>query len=167
MNDPFESNANRDEPAAPQEPYYRQPQEPSYYQPPQEPAYPQQPQEPAYPQQPQEPPYPRQPPQQQVYYQQPPYYQQQQGYSPQAQPFDRNSLPENLRPLSAWAYFGLRILFCVPVVGFVFLIVFSCSSGNLNRRSFARSYWCMLLIVAAIVLTIFLFAGGAAFDFLY
>ena len=55
-------------------------------------------------------------------------------------------------PLSPWAYFGLQILFSVPVVGFIFLIVFSFSGGNINRRNFARSYWCVYVIIAAIAL---------------
>ena len=54
-------------------------------------------------------------------------------------------LPRENEPLSAWSYFWLKILFAIPVVGFVFLIVFSCSGANVNRRSFARSYWCGLL----------------------
>lgn len=55
------------------------------------------------------------------------------------------------RPLSPWAYFGLQILFSIPIVGFIFLIVFSLSNGNINRRNFARSYWCVLVIVLIII----------------
>lgn len=51
------------------------------------------------------------------------------------------------RLLSAWAYVGYGLLFLIPVVGLVCLIAFSCESGNLCRRSFARSYWCWTLIV--------------------
>ena len=58
----------------------------------------------------------------------------------------QEELPERFRPLSAWAYFGYALLFAIPVVGFIFLIVFSCSGKNVNRRSFARSYWCALLL---------------------
>ena len=64
-------------------------------------------------------------------------------------------------PLSPWAYFGLTLLFSVPVVGFVFLIVFSISKGNINRRNFARSYWCALILVLIIALILFL-TGTAA-----
>ena len=70
-----------------------------------------------------------------------------------------NCIPPEYEPLSAWSFFWLRILFAIPVVGLVFLIIFSCSSGNLSRRSFARSYWCGLLIcgiVAAAILSIYL-----------
>ena len=63
-------------------------------------------------------------------------------------------LPEKYRPLSAWAYWGLTILFSVPVVGFIFLVIFAFSDSNINRRSFARSYFCVL-IVAAVIVAIF------------
>ena len=84
-----------------------------------------------------------------------------------------NCIPPEYEPLSAWSFFWLRILFAIPVVGLVFLIIFSCSSGNLSRRSFARSYWCGLLIcaiIAAVVLSIYLFiviAGVGAYGFMY
>lgn len=48
--------------------------------------------------------------------------------------------PDVFKPLSPWAYFGLSILFSLPVVGFIFLIIFSVSDANINRRNFARSY---------------------------
>lgn len=62
------------------------------------------------------------------------------------------------RPLSAWAYCGYGLLFLIPVVGWLFLVIFSFSKSNLNRRSFARSYWCMLLI------TVIFFAGVGFFS---
>ena len=73
-----------------------------------------------------------------------------------------DDLPEKYRPLGAWAYFGLQLLFAIPLVGFVFLIVFSCSSGNINRRNFARSYWCSLIIVAvlAVIVAVFVLLLG-------
>ncbi|MGI6072598.1 MAG: zinc-ribbon domain-containing protein [Lachnospiraceae bacterium] len=74
------------------------------------------------------------------------------------------NIPANLRPISAWGYWGLSILFAIPVVGFVFLIVFSCSRGNLHRRSFARSYWCNLILVGVALLVI-LIVGLAGVGF--
>ena len=64
--------------------------------------------------------------------------------------YDPN-LPEQYRPLSMWGYFGLQILFAVPIVGFIFLIIFSISGANINRRNFARSYFCVLIIALVIV----------------
>lgn len=61
--------------------------------------------------------------------------------------------PERFRPLSPWAYLGYTILFAIPLVGFICLIVFSLSDTNINRRNFARSFFCSLvlsLIIAGI-----------------
>ena len=58
--------------------------------------------------------------------------------------------PDVFKPLSPWAYFGLSILFSLPVVGFIFLIIFSVSDANINRRNFARSYWCIYVIMAVV-----------------
>ncbi len=77
-------------------------------------------------------------------------------------------LPDHLKPVGAWGYFGLQLLFAIPIVGFVFLIVFSFSRGNLNRRSFARSYWCAALVGVAIFvlfLVFFTVLGFGAVDF--
>lgn len=69
-------------------------------------------------------------------------------------------LPEKYRPLGAWAYFGLTILFSIPIVGFIFLIIFACSGSNINRRSFARSYFCGLIIVLVLLVVVIIVAGG-------
>lgn len=69
------------------------------------------------------------------------------------------TIPEQYRPMGAWAYTGLKILFAIPVIGFIFLIIFTFKSSNLSRRSFARSYWCDLLLgVILIVVIVVLFA---------
>lgn len=65
-----------------------------------------------------------------------------------------NSLPEKYRPMTAWAYFGYQLLFSIPLVGLILLLVFAFNGGNINRRNFARSYFCFLVIVVAIVATI-------------
>lgn len=77
-----------------------------------------------------------------------------------------NNIPENYRPLGAWAYFGLGLLYSIPIVGFIFLIIHSCSSANINRRSFARSYWCWLIVAAAVfvVCLIIMLCLGASFS---
>ena len=63
---------------------------------------------------------------------------------------DKYQGPAQFKPLSAWKYFWLDVLFSIPVVGFVFLIVFTFSRGNINRRSFARSYWCKAILALII-----------------
>ncbi len=67
-------------------------------------------------------------------------------------------IPEEYQPISPWAYFGLQLLFSIPIVGFIFLIIFSINGSNLNRRNFARSYWCSLIIVGSVLLVVLLFA---------
>lgn len=78
-----------------------------------------------------------------------------------------DDLPEHLRPLSPWSYFGLQILYTVPIVGFIFLIIFSFKKSNINRRNFTRSYWCGLIIAGAILAIILIFmlllGAGASF----
>ena len=75
-----------------------------------------------------------------------------------------NRLPDKYKPLGAWRYFGYNILFCIPIVGIICLIVFACSSRNINRRSYARSFFCVLIIalvvVGVILLLTFLGLGG-------
>lgn len=74
-------------------------------------------------------------------------------------------LPERFKPIRAWGYFGYNLLFSIPIVGLVFLLVFTFNSGNINRRNYARSYWCALLI-AVIILVVFILIVGltAGFD---
>ncbi|MGN0642222.1 MAG: hypothetical protein ACI4JJ_03675 [Huintestinicola sp.] len=70
--------------------------------------------------------------------------------------FDESMLPMQYKPLSPWAYFGYTILFSIPVVGLILLIVFSFSNDNINKRNFARSYFC----VYALALILCLIFGG-------
>lgn len=64
---------------------------------------------------------------------------------------------DRFRPISAWGYVGYSILFSIPVLGFILLIVFSYNSGHINRRSFARSILCMMLV--GIIISAILFAA--------
>lgn len=67
---------------------------------------------------------------------------------------------EEFRPLSPWAYFGYSILFSIPVIGLIVNLVFCFSSENINRRNYARSFWCAYLL-AAIIIAVFLVAAPA------
>ena len=40
------------------------------------------------------------------------------------------------RPLSPWAYFGLEILYTIPIIGFIFLLIHAISAPNINKRNF-------------------------------
>ncbi len=69
------------------------------------------------------------------------------------------SLPSKYKPLTAWQYFGYSILFALPVVGLILTIVFSLDSSNINRRSFARSYFCVLILVIIVAGIMGILAG--------
>ena len=53
---------------------------------------------------------------------------------------------EQFTPITPWGYVGYTILFAIPIIGIILLIVFSISSKNINRRNYARSFWCVFLI---------------------
>lgn len=75
----------------------------------------------------------------------------QKAAAPAQKPLTKEELPGPFRILSPWAYFGLQLLYAIPVVGFIFLLIHTFSKGNLNRRSFARSYWCSLVLCLIVV----------------
>ena len=66
-----------------------------------------------------------------------------------------DSLPNEYRPLGAWAYFGYTLLFSLPFVGLILAIVFSFNEENLHRKSFARSI--VLLWIISIVIYVLFF----------
>lgn len=62
-------------------------------------------------------------------------------------PLTKEQLPVQFKPLGAWAYFGYALLFAIPVIGWIVLLVLALGgTRNLNLRSFARSYFCALLV---------------------
>ena len=82
-------------------------------------------------------------------------------------PAQANSQPNTaeVKLLGPWAYFGLQLLFSIPLVGFILLIVFSFDNRNLNRRNYARSYWCSLILALVIsIITVIILATTGAFE---
>lgn len=70
------------------------------------------------------------------------------------------SIPPEYRPIGMWGYFGYQILFAIPVIGFIFLLIYAFGGGrNINLKNFARSYFCVLII--AVVFAIIIIASGA------
>jgi len=84
-------------------------------------------------------------------------------------PVTEANLPPQYKPISAWGYFGLGILFAIPIVGLVFLIVFSFNNNNINRRNYARSFFCMLLLVAilAVIAVILVLVLGVRLESIF
>ncbi len=61
------------------------------------------------------------------------------------------NVPAELTPISMWGYFGYSILFNIPVVGFIFLIIFAIGAKNVNKKNFARSYFCGIILALIII----------------
>ena len=63
---------------------------------------------------------------------------------------NNSNIPSEYTPISAWGYFGYNILFSIPIIGFIFLIIFSFDSSNINRRNYARSFFIIYLLIAIV-----------------
>lgn len=61
-----------------------------------------------------------------------------------------NQIPPEYKPISMWGYFGYTILFAIPILGLILTIVFSFNS-NINLRNYARSHFCILIILVVLV----------------
>ena len=64
---------------------------------------------------------------------------------------DIQQLPSEYRPLGAWGYFGYNILFSLPIIGFIILLICAFSNSNINRRSYARSFFCWFIIEVILI----------------
>lgn len=72
----------------------------------------------------------------------------------------RPVIPAEYQPISAWGYFGWNILFCIPCVGFIFLLVFALGgTKNINLRNYARSFFCIMLVMLIITIIIAIFSA--------
>lgn len=78
---------------------------------------------------------------------------------------DDKNIPEELKPISMWGYFGYEILFSIPLIGLILLLVFSFGgTRNINLKNFARSYFCFLLIGVVLFVIIFMSIGTFVFS---
>lgn len=56
------------------------------------------------------------------------------------------------KPISMWGYFGYEILYSIPIVGFIAVIYNALAAKNQNVKNFARSYFCLYIILAVLCL---------------
>ena len=73
------------------------------------------------------------------------------------------AIPPEYQPISMWGYFGYELLFAIPVIGFILLIVFCFAPANVNVKNFARSYFCLFIVAAIVLLILGLATGGLAY----
>ena len=81
------------------------------------------------------------------------------------------NIPEEYKPISMWGYFGYQLLFSIPCIGFIVLIVFALGgTKNINLKNFARSYFCVIILIIIILIIIFCLAtvfgiGTVSYDY--
>lgn len=65
-------------------------------------------------------------------------------------------------PITMWGYFGYEILFFIPCVGFIALLILSLGgTKNINVRNFARSYFCLVILMLIIFVIVAVVTGGS------
>ena len=70
-------------------------------------------------------------------------------------------LPRKYRPVGAWGYLFLSILYAIPIIGWIFLIVHAFNDNNIVRRSFAKCYfWTFIITIVAIAVVLILDSNG-------
>lgn len=74
--------------------------------------------------------------------------------------FDAFNVPPEFKPIGAIGYIGLNILFAIPILGWIFLIVFCFSDANINRRNYARSY--IIVFLLTVIISVVLVLTGVA-----
>lgn len=73
------------------------------------------------------------------------------------------NIPVEYQPISMWGYFGYTILFNIPCVGFILILVFAFGgTKNINLKNFARSFFCVWIILA-IIFVIAMVAGFGSY----
>lgn len=71
---------------------------------------------------------------------------------------NESNIPSNYKPLSPWAYFGYNILFTIPFVGIICAIIFAFDNSNINRKNYARLFFCGLAIIVIFIIIVTVFA---------
>lgn len=69
-------------------------------------------------------------------------------------------VPTEYKPIKAWGYFGYNILFAIPLIGFIFLLIYALGgNSNINLKNYARSFFCIYVLALIILLFAFVFAA--------
>ena len=71
-----------------------------------------------------------------------------------------NNIPSEYKPITPLGYIGYQLLFSIPIIGFIFLIIYALGgTNNINVKNFARSYF-VVMIIAFILIFILVFLFG-------
>ncbi len=74
-----------------------------------------------------------------------------------------NVIPASHKPIRAWGYVGYRILFNIPVIGWLIWLISALGAKNKNVKNFARSYFCE--VVLALIVVVILALVGVVLNF--
>lgn len=116
--------------------------------------------EPVYQQQSAYQPAPEQPVYQQPVYQKPPYQAQQTVYQP-----NTVAQPETAPVTKIKSYIGWSLIPCIPIVGFILMIVFAVDGSNKNRANYFRAQFAVMGIAVAICIFVMIIAFVFSFVF--
>lgn len=75
---------------------------------------------------------------------------------------DKNGkrVPIEYKPIKAWGYFGYNILFAIPLIGFIFLLIYALGgNSNVNLKNYARSFFCVYALALIVLVVAFVFAA--------
>lgn len=67
-------------------------------------------------------------------------------------------IPVEYTPITMWGYFGYQLLFSIPIIGWIFVVIFALTASNQNLKNFARSQFC-LWIIWLVLLMVSAFSG--------
>lgn len=70
-----------------------------------------------------------------------------------------NNYPQEYKPLGAWAYFGLNILYNIPIVGFIVAIVIAIAGENVHMKNHAKASIIMIIFSFVIAILYILLLG--------
>lgn len=75
---------------------------------------------------------------------------------------------DDYTPISPLGYIGYNLIFCIPIVGLVFEILWATSSEKVNLKNYARAQLIALAIGVCIWLIVFFgFLGGTLSNIRY
>ena len=85
---------------------------------------------------------------------------------PEEPVFSAEEIAAHGKLLKPWQYFGYSILFLIPVIGWIFFLVYTFNKKNMNRRNWVRSIWCglLVLVILALIGAILVFTIPGALD---
>lgn len=61
---------------------------------------------------------------------------------------------DKYKPISPFGYLGYEILFAIPIIGWIVQLIFAIGHSNVNVKNFARSFYCVYVIAAVVVIAL-------------